>query len=266
MIKNIFNQINQIAKHSENISFKVIAEFIVNNFESLDNYTIFDVSKLTNTSASTITRFCKKIGLTGYKSLYWTIQTHKKIVEEQNETPYEEVQCKLTNLINNTVNSAASYSKNRIEKIVNLIYKAKNVYLFGEGNDSFLIELFINWVIKINLKTFYVPDIICQKSYAEIMRNDDIAIVISYSLNNPDYQSMIEKLNAKNINIITITNNDNSQLIKNKNLILKLPLNESINKTNEESYFSVLYYLRIIYYKLIELNKNNFSIDKLCIN
>ncbi|AKU79758.1 Putative transcriptional regulator, RpiR family protein [Spiroplasma turonicum] len=265
-MKSILNQINQIAKHSDNISFKVIAEFIGNNFENLDNYTIFDVSKLTNTSASTITRFCKKIGLTGYKSLYWTIQTHKKIMDEQNEAPYEEVRCMLTDVVVNSINGAAFYSKNRIERIVNSINEAKNIYIFGTGNDSFLIHLFINWLIKINLKTFYVADLTCQQSFTEIINSNDIAIVISYSLKENDYSNIIEKLNYKNINTLIITNENENELIKNKDLTLKLPVNESINKSNDESYFAVLYYLRIIYYKLLELNRHKVNFNKLCIN
>ncbi|AKX34164.1 GntR family transcriptional regulator [Spiroplasma litorale] len=266
MIKNILNQINQIAKHSDNISFKIIAEFIVNNFEDLDSYTIFDVSKLTNTSASTITRFCKKLGLSGYKSLYWTIQTHKKMVELQNEAPYEEVQCLMTENIINSISGSACISKHKIEEIVKLINDAKNIFIFGVGDDSFLIHLFINWVIRLNLKTFYTNDLTCQNSFTEIISDKDIAILISYSFENKEINNIAKKINEKNINVITITNDEINPIIKNKDHVLKLPMNESVNKTLDECYFSKLYYLRVIYYKLLELNKNKVSLDKLCIN
>lgn len=63
-----------------NDSERALADYILNNREKVLDYSIQSLSQNTFTSTSTIVRFCRKIGLKGYKDfkIKWSAELQKE--------------------------------------------------------------------------------------------------------------------------------------------------------------------------------------------
>ncbi|AHI53010.1 MurR/RpiR family transcriptional regulator [Spiroplasma culicicola] len=262
--KSILDQIREIARYSENVSFQVIANFIIKNYMVLEKYTIFDVSKKTSTSPATVTRFCKYLGLNGYKTLNISLKFENQYMETfdvqnndfglSNEISLIEKLKEFTQLsLHNTTN----INQNSLMKAKIIIEKSQNIFMFAKGGNIFLVHLFIDWLLRINLKTFFSQDTDQQMAYSNIIAKNDCALIISYSLSSNFFERIIKKLNDKGIQKIIITRNDVSNLISKDDVVIKIAENESIIENRQSSEVTTLFILKAIFHMLLNKDRIN---------
>lgn len=257
MNKNIIKEIREIQKYSDNISFKIIAEFILDNAEQLNKYTIFDISKKTATSASTITRFCKKIGLQGFKGLPELITDnlrHRQILESQDKDIYEQIGHlnKFYFVTTKSIENTHINNELAIKRAVELLKKSADTFLYTKGGNIFLAHLFVQWSMRVNKKAFFSSDSDQQKAYTKIMTKNDVAIIISYSLESEYCETIVKNLNDKDISKIFITKNINSKLITSKDVILEIGENESTIEGRSSGEISTLFLLKALFLGLLD--------------
>ncbi|ALD66528.1 MurR/RpiR family transcriptional regulator [Spiroplasma cantharicola] len=262
--KNTLEQIKDISKYSENISFQVIANFLLEKYMVLEKYTIFDISKNTSTSPSTVTRFCKRLGLNGFKSLNISLKLENQYLQtinlknqEFNFSSEANSIDKLADITKLSLEKTAKINRVAIMKAKEVIENSKNIFMFAKGGNIFLVHLFIDWLLRVNLRTFFSQDTDQQLAYSNIINESDCVLIISYSLSSSFFEKIITKLNQKNIRKIIITRNDVSNLISKDDIVIRIGENESIIENRQSSELTVLFILKSIFHAL--LNKERIS-------
>ena len=107
---------------------KSIADYIMQNRESIKNINITDLAKVIGTSGATITRFAKKIGCNSFVDMKIMLGSNKmeKVVEDDDEIfsytyqYYNEVIERTKMLID----------KRTIFKVVDELKKARSIYIY----------------------------------------------------------------------------------------------------------------------------------------
>lgn len=123
---------------------KKIAIYILHNPEPVTKMTIKELAANCNTVQSAVIRFCKSIGVEGFSDLKLdlaretasegTPETLPAFSPDDNtETIFRKI---FTSGINTLKDTLSMLDNDMIEKVVNLLANAKNVYIFGIGTSS----------------------------------------------------------------------------------------------------------------------------------
>lgn len=260
-MKAIMNKIEDFINSTENVSFNSIAKFIKVNYDKMDNYTIFMVSKMTNTSPSSVTRFCKKIGLSGYKSLavVLKIENSYKTLSQKAVSYSARVNGKIVNdyygqtreVVYKSLVDVSEKNKDKIEMASELIKEANSIYIFGKGGNRNMIKMFTNWMVKLGKHIIFSGDVDQQLVYAKNVQDNDLIIIVSYSLSS----NFIEKLYNRiehDIKKIVITKNLYSKLAIESNLVLEMGNNENIIDGTYSSEISTLFIFKALFHSLLD--------------
>ena len=213
------NALLRLRESSHNFSSteKEIARIILDNPQLVVDLSVHALAKHTFSSASTIVRLCNHIGYSGYKEFRWAV-TYELAQREQNRKieqkeidrsdSLEEIIEKITylNIISlEETSSLMMFRKDMLRQCVELIKKARVVYLFGMGaslvaaKDAYLKFLRLNKLCVIN------EDWHSQLVQARNATAEDVAIVISYSGATVEAIECMKALREKKTPIIAIT-------------------------------------------------------------
>ena len=155
LIKNIQNNFNSLSKGQ-----KLIAEFIINNYDKAAFMTAATLGQNVNVSESTVVRFANTLGYEGYRELQkelheliknklTTVQRLTMVNEYSNkENALKKVMEKDMENIDKTINETG-YSA--FQDAIDLILNAENVYILGLRSSSFLagyLGFYLNFLIK----------------------------------------------------------------------------------------------------------------------
>ncbi len=126
-----------------------IANYILSNLESVDNFTIEILAENTDTSYATVCRFFKEIGVSGIKEfkriILHEMQNNKKIelkienysIENLTELSFRNISSKVCDFSASVVtNCFNSLKEVLIEKIINYFNKADFIYFVGLGTSA----------------------------------------------------------------------------------------------------------------------------------
>lgn len=201
----------------------VVAKYIFENYKKVSKMTVESISRDTFTSIATVTRMCKKLGLTGFSEfkiklveeivslkkdnfVFTSVDINKdtdvrNIIEKLNELSIESL--KETKLLQNA---------EIIEKISNLIKDKLVIDFYGMGA-SFIVCLDAQYkfmrVGKI-ATAFEATD----RQYVQAVNSDEnhLAILISYSGMTPEIIKIAEVLSTKGIDTVSITKYGDSRV------------------------------------------------------
>lgn len=259
MSNQILSLISNIAKHSDNVSYQNVAKFILENLETISKFSIFDIAKKTSTSPSTITRFCKHIGLDGFKQLGTIIALESKFIsyEKSDTNPKRDNNNgeKLFDVITSSLNESIVGIENNIERLKKFFNNKKRIFLFGKGGNIFLIHLFLDWITRIDYNGYFSSDVDQQLAYSNLVKEEDIVLIVSYSLSSGFYEKLFKNIKSKNV--LIITKNVNSPLLSGNEIVFKIGNNESLIKKRHNGEITTLFLLKIIFNSLLEGNELN---------
>lgn len=253
---SIMEQIKYYSHNLDNVSFKAIADFILKHTSNLSSFTIFKVAKDTNTSPSSVTRFCKKIGLTGYKSLSAMIEVENKykdvnVIRTIKNDVKEKYFISTSDIVLRSVLKVNNNAQDSIHKASNLIKKAKKIYIFGKGGNRYLIKMFVGWMMRIDYDVIFSGDTDNQRSYSHKVDDKDIMLVISYSLSSSFIKYIMEN-RAEGVKTIFLTNNRYSNLILDYDPVILMGHNESIIEDSYSSEISTIFILKLLFHSLLD--------------
>ncbi|MFC6463634.1 MurR/RpiR family transcriptional regulator [Marinilactibacillus sp. GCM10026970] len=222
-----------------NNSEKTLADYILNHRESVLEFSIQTLAQQTFTSTSTIVRFCRKIGLKGYKDfkIKWSAELQKEYNEITNVNPdfpfteddtYPEIQKKILELLTESLHQTHAITSNeRMGKAVDLLLNAKRIGIFAYG-DTYLPALnFQNKLMKIDMpvQLSVIPGE--NRHLAANFGKEDCALILSYSgesKNNYFITNILKKNKAK---ILVISANPDSHIARLADLLLPVAKSES---------------------------------------
>ena len=194
MIETLF--LNNIDKMTDTDIY--IWKYISKNMNEAKDLTIVELADKCNVSRTTILRFCKKLGLSGYKPFKVYLQMQKPV--EARDAVEE-----LVRIYQEVINI---FSKKDMTDLFENIYNSKNIYMFSKHNSSSIQEALINKFFK--YKKFIIP--INHELEANVLLNslnsDDFFICICLEEIDDKFKTLLENVQEKEIPLLLLSNND----------------------------------------------------------
>lgn len=207
-------KINEIKDQLTNSEQK-IASCILDNSHKVYNMSIHELADWCSTSSSSIVRFCRKMGFDGFKEFKIELAKDVADSEKSKDIVYEDVsvddsiQAVINKIssgniksIENTLELLDSYE---VEKAINALDKANNVYLYGIGASGLVAMDFQYKLMRINRNAFMYLDSHTQLSTSVNIQKDDVAVAISHSGKTLEVFKAIDMANMKGATTISIT-------------------------------------------------------------
>lgn len=188
----------------------IIAEYILNNKSRIPNFTLRYLAEQCNSSKSTVLRFTKKLGFSGFSEFKYLLKWDKPT--ESKSISYVD---SLIEDINANLNHIKQLDFNSISKT---LYSADRIFAYGTGTEQqFCATELKRYFWGLNKFINIIND---EKDFITLLPNltkTDVVIIISLSGQTPSLQPIAKQLVAKNIPFISVTNmrnNDLAQLTK----------------------------------------------------
>ncbi|MEG1004078.1 MurR/RpiR family transcriptional regulator [Clostridium sp.] len=189
---------------------KKIFDYIVKNMCTVKGMSIRKLSKECYVSTTTMFRFVKKLGFTGYNEFISTLRITEstpnkavipKVIKTKN---YKEEYLK------NIIESVRVMSNENSDKFISLLKDKPKIYIFGHGL-TFQVVGYIHYLfISMGYETIIVNRDYENKMIVEKITPADVVMILSYSGENDETIKNLESIRLKNNNIVSITRADNN--------------------------------------------------------
>ena len=195
-----------------------IADYILNNPQEFLDKTASQLAQLTETSPAAIIRFSKKIGFDGFSDMkvglakfYYNSQyfDHDMIINENDS--YKSCGTKLLAQINDVCKATEqNINYDDLARIVHKMDKARAIYLLGVGFSGTAAENFLQKMLRLYKKVFYISDSQINFISMVTLTAEDVVIAISYSGNTKIIEASIKAAKKQGAFVVAITGNSDS--------------------------------------------------------
>ena len=244
---------------------KLIAEYLLSNKKSIISMSAKEIGDITNTSAPTVVRFSKKIGFDSLNEMKLQLSLNLQS-DDNSDFEYLHSDLSTKNIIRGVKSSIDSIMNQTIgllkeeglEKAIELLNKAKNVYIFSVGSSSLVGMDFYYKLSRINVRCIAHSDTHLQMTASALMEEGDVAIAISYSGETKEVLKCV--YNAKNygIPVISITRASiNNTLADMSDIVLRVPFVEK--SLREGAMSSRISQLAVIDMLFLGMARNNLK-------
>ncbi|MEG0051482.1 MAG: MurR/RpiR family transcriptional regulator, partial [Terrisporobacter sp.] len=264
----VFKILEYIKQNYENFTDreKLIAKYLLSNKESIINLSAKEIGDLTNTSAATLIRFSKKLGFNSLNEM--KLNLSMSINESKENTGFEYIDKKLeiTDIIYGIKNSIDAVmdktvkliKEEDLEKAINILVKAKNIYIYSVGVSGLVGMDFYYKLSRINKRCIAHTDTHLQITSSILMEEGDVAVAISYSGSTKEVIKCVENANKNKVPVISITKASVNNLLESmSDITLKVPYVEK--SLREGAMSSRISQLAVIDMLFIGMAKNNLE-------
>lgn len=171
-----------------NATEKNIADYVLNNFESISRRSINEISSELNLSDSTLFKFTRKLGFNGFKDFKIALLTeeavykpyiHEKISKEDDELKM--AQKVFDSNIKAVEDTKKLIDKELYKKAVKYMLEAEKVAFFGLGGSNAVAYDCYHKFLRSPIKCLYVADFHMQLMNASLLKENDAALIISHT-------------------------------------------------------------------------------------
>lgn len=200
---------------------KVIANFIIDNYDKAAYMTAGAISKKTGVSESTVVRFASTLGYDGFPKLQKHLQeliknkltTVQRLNIMEGKDPASIIDTVLKMEINNLKSTRENIDIGAINKIVDLIIGAKKIYIIGFRSSAPLAQVLVYYlgymIDSAELVSFGVADVFTQMIH---ISSDDVVIGIAFPRYSTQTIKGLKFARSRGAKIIGITDNATSPL------------------------------------------------------
>lgn len=215
----------------------------------------------TYTSNATIIRFCKKLGLSGYRELI--MQLIQEISGDyllaatvDHNRPFgstdsiEAIEGNLANLLKGVIDQTKiELDSAKLSIIAKAVLNAPRIYIFAKGESYLAGCIFRNNLLKLDHHVTMADDGGLQTLHVKNGRPGDLFLFLSYSGIHYDYSKYAAALSERGIKPCLITAFSDSALARQCDTVLLIPKSERVigKVANYSSMISLTYTLQVIY-------------------
>ncbi len=195
---------------------KLIANYIVNDYDKAAFMTAANLGKAIGVSESTVVRFANRLGFDGYRELQNDLQeliknklttVQRLNIAESNYKNDENVLSKIMERdMDNIKKTVNEIDPDSFQEAIDLVLKGKQIYIVGLRSSSFLagyLGFYLNFLFD-NVKIIgYGPNDIFEQLLK--ISFDDVIVVITYPRYSKRIMDVLEYTKEKGASIITIT-------------------------------------------------------------
>lgn len=191
--------------HQLNENDLYIWQYISSHRKECEKLSIDELASRTHVSRTTIMRFAQRLGLKGYTELkvYLRIDNQN---QQYKQTGLELVYQKYQKYMSET-------KEKDMTRVIELISNAKNTYAYGTESiqNNVAAELKRSFLI-VNKIFFTIQSTNETDAFEEIITNQDLLVIISYSGENKQAIQFAKKVKMKGVPLISITATQNNTL------------------------------------------------------
>ena len=204
-------------------SERQFATFIEKHTDMVLNGNLRDVVKAAYVSKSMILRFCKKLGLTGFKELKVRLAQDQRLSPNTVDTnfPFNEkdsqkaVAHKLQQLYIDTIkDTVASLQMDTLWEIVLRLQKANHIAIFAQAQNSSLAENFQLRLMSLGYQISFNESEYKQRCQALMTDRDSVALILSYSGQIGFLSDLLKIFHERQVTTIWIGRAGNPRLAK----------------------------------------------------
>ncbi|MGE4282438.1 MAG: MurR/RpiR family transcriptional regulator [Clostridia bacterium] len=244
-MSNELNQIPGCLVRIENIysslsdSEKKVSDYIKSNYHDIIHLTITELAEKSETSESTIVRFCKSLGYRGFQEL--KINLAKEIISPSHQIHEalekdDDVLTIKQKVFNDDAQAIYDTLKvlddNEFKRAVELISQANHVEIYAVGGSGAVALDAQHKFLKVGLKCSVYTDINLQVMSASLLNKEDVVIGISHSGGSKDVIEVLEVAKNAGAATISITNYSKSPILKVSDVVLFTASKETAFKSD----------------------------------
>ncbi|HJF87341.1 MAG TPA: MurR/RpiR family transcriptional regulator [Companilactobacillus farciminis] len=247
----------------------LIRDFFLKRKNDLVKISTHTIAKELYISASTITRFCQKLGFLGYPDFVKQYQEENEYLDSHfnnidpnipflSEDTTAIVNNKIGTLYKEIINdSLALLKKSSLNTIEYLIRDCDHIYIYAAGDLILAAENFENKMIKVG-KTVSVErrgdNAFFKANYSDA---NSLFILLSYSGETDNLLKIAHRLNDKQLPFVAVTTMGGNSLTELTNNVIYISTREKLinNLGNFSSVLSAMFVLDILYADFVNENQ-----------
>nr|WP_285889596.1 MurR/RpiR family transcriptional regulator [Neobacillus niacini] len=193
-------------------SERKIAQFILENPQSILNSTVNDIGVQAKTSGAAVIRLCKSLGLNGFQDLKVRIagdlvkpaeQGYRDI--EPGESYFSIVQKTTSNSIQSIRDSAEMINYEELERAVQTLLSAQNVHFFGIGASNIIAKDAQQKFLRIQKNATAFTDTHLVATLIANAKEEDVVFAISHSGETAEVIKVISLAKERGVKTISLT-------------------------------------------------------------
>ena len=234
-------RVEELTISCTNESKRNIGAFILQKKSRLREYSTQQIAAETYTSKAALVRFAKSLGFSG-----WTDFSREYVGEQRyQETHYSEIDpnvpfredsstqdiiqqmCSLQ--MESLMDTADLLAAQTVDKIVDLMKRSGRIALFGMSPNNLLGELFRRRMLTVG-RMIEVPALGDSGLLASTLRENDCAVIVSYSGNAPDREPLntLRFLEPNRVPVVGITSYGSNYLRRHAAYVLSISSQEKL--------------------------------------
>lgn len=168
---------------------KKIADYVLQNINKVLFMSITELAEESGVAEASVHRFCRTMGVKGYQEfkmkLSLSIMPEEESSLEKDSFDKDSLEFNLDRILQSHINALKEtrmlMHKGEIERAVQMIEEATNVYFFGIGDSLLSARSARNKFLRICSKVSCIEDPHMQAMTASMAGPEDVIIIISYS-------------------------------------------------------------------------------------
>lgn len=198
-------------------SEQIVAQFILDHrCDGVEQYLLGDLSRDLGVGEATIVRFCRKLGLGGFKELKFLLSVENEEGTEENEGQQDIKE----NLISSIKTTDSMVSHRDLNAVVDLIGSANEVFFFGIGTSGLSASMGEARLFRFGKRTRAITEAHAQSMQASLCDERSLIIVVSVSGETTDLIEAVSLAKEMGATIVTITSYLHSSLAKCSDYVL----------------------------------------------
>ena len=197
---NIFETISSQYFQLTN-SEKKVADYVLRHRIDVQYMSISELAEECTVADATISRFCRRLGLTGYNAFKlelakasMTRDSHRADAAILQESSGFHAMCK--KLLGENVavleQTIQLLDPRQVSRAVDLLRRSRRVVCMGQGSSMVLSEEAWTLFSTVSPKFLFVPDSHLQMNTLALMDPDELVLFFSYSGSTRDFQDLLE--------------------------------------------------------------------------
>lgn len=246
-------------QQSLTVSENEIAQYVINNADTVVASTITVIAKNTNTSEASINRFCKKIGFKGFNSFKVALaqENFYNSMQDNDVSPQDSFVAAVSQDYRNMlISTTAMLDEHQVFQSAEAIRNANHIYLLATSHTKFIVQELEYKLGLIGLHAKAITDLGDTRIFTRFSGRGDLILVIAPTLLVRELYQAISDCREKGCTIVSITSYDSpklSSLIDHKFIISdKITAKNSASISNNLMF---LYVADLLYCALLEQDK-----------
>ncbi|MBD1575762.1 MurR/RpiR family transcriptional regulator [Vibrio sp. S11_S32] len=261
-------------RNSLPISAQKVADFILENSNSISNLSIAELALLAKVGEASIIRFCKKIGYSGFQefkmvlaiSIAQSAQSNPNLlsseidINDDMELIADKLQLVLQTVLSET-KSLLNFKE--LKAVSDKVVNARSITFIGVGSSGVTAEEAKNKLMRIgyNVDSISNNHFMCMKS--SLLNDTDVVIAISHSGESPETIKALKIAQEGGAFTVALTHNLNSKICNYADSVLLNGNRESwLQGDSIGTKFAQMFVLDLLYTELIRFNPEQTKENK----